>query len=232
MKFKANAPTTAPLTPRGEAQMKYNRSRVNLLIVLIFTAVNLFSLTFGNTYFLFSATLPMLFPATAAEMAADPAYMAEMGLAAEDVSIFIAVGLVIGLLMTVPYLLCWIFSKKRVGWMVAALVLFSLDTLFLLLALDLSMIVDLLIHGWVLFYLITGVANGFKLKNLPEDEGATEYDLGVHEEPPVDFGTEISDENYGVFDPNDFSYDDSAENAAVAPAEDPAETYVATEDKE
>ena len=171
MKFKANNPATVPTTPRQVTQMKYNRSRANLLLVIVFTVVNLFTVTFGNTYFLFSANLPMLFPAVPAEIAADTEYLTAMGMMPEDGMIIILVGLVLGLILTVPYLLCWIFSKKRPGWMVAALVFFSIDCLVLLGLYDLTdVLFDLLIHGWVMFYLITGVTHGFKLKKMPEDE--------------------------------------------------------------
>ena len=170
MKFKANTPYAAPMGPREMTQRKYNNCRANLLLVVLFTVVNLFTLTFGNSYFLFSATLPALFPAVMSELAADTEYLASMGILPEEASILVIVGLVIGLILTVPYLLCWIFSKKRVGWMVAALVFFSMDCLLLLLTFDVSMIADILIHAWVMFYLITGVMHGFKLKKMPEDE--------------------------------------------------------------
>jgi hypothetical protein len=58
--------------------------------------------------------------------------------------------------------------------MIAALVMFSLDTLFLIglyiLLGDAFGILDTLIHVWVLYYLIVGVINGVKLKKLPEEE--------------------------------------------------------------
>ena len=39
MKFKANTPNTTPMTLREETQMKYNRCRANLLLVLLFTVI-------------------------------------------------------------------------------------------------------------------------------------------------------------------------------------------------
>ena len=35
MKFKANVQNTAPMSPREEVEMKYKRSRANLLLVII-----------------------------------------------------------------------------------------------------------------------------------------------------------------------------------------------------
>ena len=216
MKFKANTPNTAPMSPREETQRKYNNCRANLLVVVLFTIINLFTLTFGNSYFLFSATLPALFPTVMSELAADTEYLASMGILPEEASVLVIVGLVIGLILTVPYLLCWIFSKKRVGWMVAALVFFSVDSLLLLLSFDVTMIPDILIHAWVMFYLITGVKHGFKLKTLPEDE------------PLPEFGTETpAEDGFGTFNEADFAY--TADNAA--PAEETAEE-TAAEDEE
>ena len=202
MKFKANVPNTAPMTPRQETQMKYNRSRANLLLVIICTLVNLFTVTFSDTYFLFSATIPMLFPYTMAGIVADPEFMAEMGLTAEHSTTLIIVGLVIGLVLVLPYLFCWIFSKKRVGWLIASLVFFSIDCLFLLLSFDTSIIIDLLIHAWVMFYLVTGVINGKKLKDMPEDEPLPSF-----EELNPD-GTAAAEDGFNTFDQSAFSYEE------------------------
>lgn len=199
MKFKANVPNTAPMSPRAELERKYKNCRVELQVVLLFTVINLFSVTFGDTYFLFSATIPMLFPLNFALLAADPEQLAELGVGAEGATTLIIAGLVIGVILTVPYLLCWIFSKKRVGWMVAALVLFSLDCLFLLATFDMSMIVDILIHAWVMFYLITGVIHGFKLKNMPEDEPLPELGVAPEGEAPAEDG-------FNTFNEADFAY--------------------------
>ena len=172
MNFNANTPKNQRPPLRGDLQAAYDRSRANLLAVLIFTVINLFSLSFADRYFLFSATLPAIFPSVTTMMAADEEYLASLGITAAPL---IIIGLIIGLILTVPYLLCWIFSKKRVGWMVAALVFFSIDSLLLLISFDLTMILDILMHGVVMYYLITGVINGFKLKDMPEDMPLPEF---------------------------------------------------------
>ena len=72
------------------------------------------------------------------------------------------------------YFVCWLLSKKHYAWMIVALVLFSMDTLAMValyvLVGDFSGILDVLIHAWVMFYLITGVINGYKLKKQPDEE--------------------------------------------------------------
>lgn len=123
MKFKANVPNTAPMSLRDEVEMKYKRSRYNLLLVAIVSIVNLFYMAFGERYFLFSARLPSV--------------LVELTLVAapEDVTVGFAdllVPIVAGVILSLPYLLCFFFSKKRPGWMVAALVFFGLDCIYLL----------------------------------------------------------------------------------------------------
>ena len=208
MKFKANVQNTAPMSPREEVEMKYKRSRANLLLVTIVSVVNLFTMALNYSYFLFSARMP--------------AFILEVILSevpeGETIPFTdLLIPIVIGIIMTVPYLLCWIFSKKRPGWMVAALVFFAIDCILLLTMYYLSaVIVDLLFHAWVMFYLITGVINGFKLKKMPEDEPLPEF--GAEGETPAEDG-------FGTFNEADFTY--TADNTAPAEEADSTDEPVA-----
>lgn len=131
---------------------QYQIARSNLWAVTAFTALNVILSAFSDTYFLFSASIPYFLALVGKTM-----YLEAGGLLA-----YMIVGCVIGLILTVPYLLCAIFGKKHRGWMIAALVLFSIDTIlmFLLFGLTADMIFDYLFHAWVLYYLIVGVVNG------------------------------------------------------------------------
>lgn len=144
---------------RAVATQKYERARANLLLVIILTALNLVMLPLGTEIFmLFSATVPYI------------ALVVGIFSGMTELLVICSTVAVVGVLL---YLLCYIFSKKRVGWLVCALVLFVLDTIFLIGVYvsieDLSGFVDLIVHIWVLFYLISGVRAGFKLKKLPEE---------------------------------------------------------------
>ena len=114
MKFNTNAPAAAPTTPRQLTEMKYKRSRYNLLLVAIVSVINLFSLALSQTYFLFSAQIPSFF--------VELFMYTEEGEIAPFADLIIPI--VLGVILTIPYLLCFFFSKKRPGWMVAALVFF------------------------------------------------------------------------------------------------------------
>ena len=110
----------------------YLNARANIMVMIVFTVINIFLLFVGNTYFLFSAFIPY--------------FMADLGFLlsgrypadfyGEDAFILgdgaLIVCLVIAAIFLVMYLLAWIFSKKHGGWMIFALVCFGLDTLFLL----------------------------------------------------------------------------------------------------
>ena len=151
------------LSPRAEAERKYGLARGNLLLALVFTVVNVvLTLVNADIYFLFSAFMPLV--------------MVDLGVAlVPDLGTPVLVVMaVIGVALIVPCLLCWIFSKKKNGWMIAALVYFVFDTAFLLLfALAFGVftsIVDILFHAWIIYYMIVGVKAGIALKTLPEDE--------------------------------------------------------------
>lgn len=217
MKFKANVPNTAPMSLREETQMKYNRSRANLLLVAIVSIINLFSLAFSQSYFLFSARLPALFVELALPISEEEVV---------EFSNFI-VPIIIGVILTVPYLLCFFFSKKHIGWIIPALVFFSIDCLYIIfLALFdfTAVIIDIFFHAWVMFYLITGVIHGFKLKKLPEDLPLPEFGAVTTEgEAPA------AEDGFNTFNEADFAY--TADNAEETTEEAAAEEN-ATADEE
>ena len=82
---------------------------------------------------------------------------------------FIAVAVVLAILYVLPF----IFSKKlRPGWLLFTLVIFILDTLFMLIDVGVQsdMLIDYLFHIWVIVSLFIGVSAGYKLKKLPSEE--------------------------------------------------------------
>ncbi len=140
-------------------QQKYKIARNNLLLMLILTVINIILYVTGSdTMMLFSATVPY-FGIIIGSVAGIPAFLV--------FCIFISVAILI------MYLLCWILSKDHYGWMIVALVLFIIDTLAMVGMYfgmgEISGILDVVIHAWVLYYLIIGVKYGKRLKNMPEE---------------------------------------------------------------
>ena len=146
--------------------VRYRNARGSLLAIILFSVVNIFSLIFTETYFLFSAYLPQ--------------QLIYVGLSLQEEmasSILLVVCSVIAVIIVVPYLLCWIFSNKHIGWMIAALCLFSIDSLLFLVdfvayiqlgAFD--MILDLIIRAWALSSLAFGVKHGLDAKKRAANE--------------------------------------------------------------
>jgi len=140
---------------------KYNNMRTMLLAITILSAISIPYIFFMEKYFVLSSYL------TQCLSSARLVYYQETSLA-----IYPIVASVMAVLSVVPYLLCWIFSKKRVGWMIGALVLFSLDTLLLLvdfipmlLAGETSFLIDTVFHILGIVYLSLAVKYGFAKKN-------------------------------------------------------------------
>ncbi len=151
---------TQPKHKKEHALKQLNIARSNLLLMIVLTAVNIALLLAGSeSMMLFSATIPYMI----------------LVLGVGESTALLGVCGVIAVLTILPYVLCWVFSKKHYGWMIAALVLFCVDTLTLVgvyvLIGDFSGIIDLLVHIWVLYYLIIGVKYGHQLAHLtPEEE--------------------------------------------------------------
>ena len=84
----------------------------------------------------------------------------------------------------VVYLLCWLLSKKRAGWLTVALVLFIIDTValvvitFALYESPVGKLVDFLLHIWVIVELIQAVRGSKKLQELPPTEEPREVYTG------------------------------------------------------
>ena len=182
-----------PLSKRQIYESRYRTSRINLLFVVIFTVVNLLLLiTNANSYFLFSAFVPYFI--TGLGMLYCGRFPAEYyteeleGMTFLDDSFFVIL-LVISVVITLMYLLAWFMSSKnRAGWLIFALVFFGLDTIgmFLLNGIQVDSILDIVFHGWVIYYLILGITSHYKLKKLPPEEEIIEQCIEGNMNPPAD----------------------------------------------
>ena len=149
-------------------------NRHTLLMVIIFTAVNLAMLVSdAGRYFLFSASVPYYLTAFCIGM--------DYGLGVDGIGRFTTVALVISAVIIAVYLLCWLLGKKKSGWYVVALVMFTLDTLVLLamtLLLDIftESIMDLVFHAMVIFSLFQLIAAEKKMKKNAVQEAPKEVD--------------------------------------------------------
>ena len=142
---------------RTALEKKYASARLDLLIAIILTVLNIvMAITGSESMMLFSISFP---------------YMAVIFAAMWEADIL----LILAAVSLIVYFLCWLFSKKHSGWILAAAIFFVLDTLCLggmyLLAEEISSVMDMLFHVLILYYLFSGYAADRKLKKLsPEPE--------------------------------------------------------------
>lgn len=177
---------------------KYNNARSQILIALIFTLINiaLVFLNNGDSYFLFSIYVPyfMIFISyyLCGMMPADYYDVTDRFFLPKS---FFAVVCVIAAVILIVYLLCYIFSKKHIGWMIAALVLVSIDTVLLFAGIFLtdtlaSSFMDILFHIWLVYYAASALKYHHDIKKMilteevivPAAEETTDY----RNTPPTD----------------------------------------------
>lgn len=172
-------------TPRMQLERQYATARFDLLLLIAFTVINLLMLVSQTfTYFLFSANLPyflvdlgMYFGGVYANV--DPALM-EAGYGILGHGFFYGM-LAVAILIVCVYFVCWLLSANgRSGFLLAALVLFGIDTVLMvgmtLLGLSdpsIDFVIDVAFHAYVLYALSLGVRAAYRLKQpAPVEESA------------------------------------------------------------
>lgn len=168
---------------------RYFSARHNILLLVIFTLVNVFLLvTNADSYYLFSAFIPYLLIDLGRLLCG--MYPAEFyaqnfpGMEFLNISFFV-ICIIIAAVILLLYLVSWLLSKKpRVGWMIFALVFIAIDTIAMLLWIGdfLESIMDILFHLWAVLSLTRGVISYYKAKKLP-DEPEPEITLEENPEP-------------------------------------------------
>ena len=176
MGFFRNSRTGA-MTERQLLTGKYNLARGTLIFVAVITFINLMlTATNSGYYLLFSASVPLILCSLGmfyCGMYPEEVYEElEFEMEFADKSLF-AVLLAISIVIVALMLICWLLSKNQKGvWLLISLILFGIDTIcmFGYYGFDLTMLLDVLFHAYIIYSLVTGVVSYYKLKNLPADE--------------------------------------------------------------
>ena len=171
-------PSASPYV--NDLQNKVRVCRSNLLLAVAFTLINIVLLASKSTrYFLFSLVVPYRFVLNGMLFGGympDEFYVGEDGVAyyiEKNPSLLAMLGIVAAVILGL-YMLFFFMSKKNVGWLVPTLVFVSLDCLayvglIFLYGFEISDILDLAFHAWLLYYMIAGVAAYVKLRKLPPE---------------------------------------------------------------
>lgn len=178
-------------TKRGSLEAKYNNSINNLLLVVGFSLINIILLaTNSGTYFLFSAFIPYFavdYGMYFCGIYPEEYYYDVPDMVFEDKSV-LWIAIAVAAVSLLIYLLCWFLAKKKkVGAVIFALVLFLIDTVVMLWLTGFSMdsIFDIVIHIWVISYLVVAIVTYFKMKKLPEEDADTANEDEDEEEEEV-----------------------------------------------
>lgn len=134
-----------------DVETKFAKSRSNLLLVVALSTVNVILMLINSgIYFLFSAAFPI--------------FSIELGQIISEESgnsAYYTIGIAVAFLAIAFYGTCYLLSKRYKAFILVALVGFVIDTILLLwlsiLEIDISMIIDMIIHAWVIYYLAIGV---------------------------------------------------------------------------
>ena len=174
--------TDDPRMKRAALYSKFSAARMNILLLIVFSVINILSLTLGSGgFFLFTGAIPYQIVDIGIKLCGfeSEEYYTQLGIAPAFDKAFLTVFILIAVAILVLYLLCWLFSKKRGSvWLKVALALVSADTMAMLLGGNLStMLLDAVFHIWLIVIIFIGISSYDKLKAMPKeiDEPAEEY---------------------------------------------------------
>jgi hypothetical protein len=200
--------------PFDKQLSRYNNARNSILLAIVFTVVNLvLLLTESYTYFVFSISVPYIILDMAMLMCGrypEEYYEGDLEsmVILDDSIIYIA--LLFAVIILALYLLFFFLSKRlRVGFIIAALVFFTIDTLFLVFAVGISadIIIDLVFHGIFIVELILAISAYGKLSQMPEFTQCIETGVvGVYPTETQYQPISVQDSEYGF--PNEWEGSD------------------------
>ena len=171
------------LTPRMKLGRQYAAARFDVLLLVAITVINLMMLLSQNfTYFLFSLNFPYLLVDLGmyfggAYTNVDPALF-ESGYGVLGMGFFYGMLAAAIVVLVVYFALFLLSDNNRAGFMIATIVLFALDTLFMILLVafgisepSFDFFIDLAFHAGFLYIQIEGARAGMRLAR-PEPDPA------------------------------------------------------------
>ena len=166
--------TNDPKMQRASLYSKFNAARMNILLIVVFSVINIFTLILGKGgFFLFTGAIPYQVVDLGMALCGfkPQEYYTNLGVEPIFDKSFFAVFVAIAALVLTLFVLCWAFSKKRGDvWLKIALALVSADTMVMLLGGNFStMLLDAVFHIWLIVILFMGISAYEKLRKMPKD---------------------------------------------------------------
>ena len=160
------------ITPAAHAKAAIilRNARYNLVALILFSCVNIILLLINSdSYFLFSAVVPYRLALYGMLLTGHIPDAFPEGQEIEYLpDSLLVVMLVIAAVILLLYLLFFFLSKKHFGFLIAALVFFVIDCVYMgytifSIGFESGDIIDIALHACILCYLISGVIAGVKL---------------------------------------------------------------------
>jgi len=151
----------------NKAVLAFRNGRSNLLLMIIFTAVNLVLATTGGLYLLFSAPVPQIAFEVGAEFSEEYNNIT-----------YLIVGLIVSLTVLGTYFACWHFSLRKRSLIKVAYIIFLIEViLFSILVglvslseFDFTVFIQLAFLLWILYYLRNGAKAYKELVGISTEE--------------------------------------------------------------
>ena len=186
---------------------KYHSSRIELLIAIALTIVNIILIfTASSVYLPFAPSFPsaiIFYYALNTGLLPGFDYKAYNMYEFLDTS-YLVVACIIAAAIIAAYTVFWFLSKKRPVFLLVSLVFFSLDVVSILLGFTLTTpIIDLIFHGIIIYYLYSGYRAAKQLEELekapivPEKSSESEKSDYDEEEEYTDTGDAPISSVYG-----------------------------------
>ncbi len=165
------------LSPRTKLMSRYYSARNALMAIIVITIFNIIIALFGGgTYYIFTAFVPYYAVLTGMLYCGklpDEWYEGSKSEYLFYDSSYLVIMIAFALAILAIFFICWLLSKKqKSGWLIAALVLFGIDTIGMLYfyGLYIDVLIDLACHVWIIVAMILGVVAAGKLKKMPPEE--------------------------------------------------------------
>ncbi len=167
-----NRRRSAPvLSPRAVQENNLRNARINLLVVVLISAINILMVFLDDgRFYIFSAYLPYFLTALGALLTgrlSDEWYPEGRGDMLPNA--FLIAMIALSVIIVAVYFVCWLLSKKHSAWYIVTLALFAVDTLIMIFleGFYLESIVAIAFHAWVIYYMVMAINASSKLKNMP-----------------------------------------------------------------
>ena len=182
--------------------IKYRSARLNLILAVALTLVNIIMIFAGShTYLAFSLAIPMYLVTEGAGMCGflpEEYYDPDFIYILKEPYVFVILCIVAVAILGACVALWW-FSKNNVLFLKISLGVIAVDTvaMFGIFGITSSIIIDVIFHAWLIYYVVSGINADKKLKDIEKTAANQPSQKEDYYSDDFDYSDEDEDsENY------------------------------------